>query len=156
MTHPKLRAATRSDLPALKAIAARTDMFTPEELAGFAQMMEAHFEGDTANHWWIEAAPTPRAAAFAGPEEMADGVWNLWFIGVEPEARRLGLGAALIHRAEQTARQARARLLLIETSSGPQFPPARALYTKEGYTVDGETVGFYGPGQNKLIFRKTL
>lgn len=100
--------------------------------------------------------PNPRAAAFVGPEEMADGVWNLWFIGVEPEARRLGPGAALIHRAEHTARQARARLLLIETSSGAQFAPARALYTKEGYTLDGEIIGFYGPSQNKVIFRKTL
>jgi GNAT superfamily N-acetyltransferase len=64
-----------------------------------------------------------------------DDIAELRRLRVAPEARRLGIGAALTRAVIDWARAARCRVLHLHTTS-PQAP-ARALYERLGFTDVG-------------------
>ena len=131
------RAATGADIPALAAIIEGSGLFTPEEAAGFAATLPGHFDAPEAGHRWsLAGRGAPIAAAYLAPE-TPEGVFNLLFIGVVPQARRRGSGAALLREAEAHLRGEGARLLLIDTSSLDAVAPARALYAAHGCAETG-------------------
>lgn len=152
-----IRGAVASDLTALMAVARDTGLFTPDELAGVTQITEAHFAEPGMDHHWLAAETTQIiGAAYVSPEEMADGVWNLWFIGVKAAAKAKGVGSALLAEAEHRARAAGARLMLIETASGDDFQATRGFYNQRGYEHEATIRDYYGEGADKVIFRRAL
>ncbi len=48
------------------------------------------------------------------------------------------------------------RLILIETSSNPNYEAARNLYHSHGYIEVSTIPDFYSPGDNKITFWKAL
>ena len=161
-----VRDANSTDLPALRRVAEGTAMFIGEELDSFVTEMNAHLERAAlgqqpattlivATEGSDDDAPIVGAAYFA-PEVMAQGVMNLLFIGVLPEARGKGHGRALLDRFEGFLRAAGARLAIIETASDEMFGPAWRLYRQAGYEQEARIRDFYDDGIDKLVFRKRL
>ncbi len=75
-------------------------------------------------------------------------------IGVEPAARRTGLGAALVARAAEAAHASGARTLFLEVATGNAA--ARALYGGFGLREAGRRKAYYGAGEDALILRADL
>ena len=48
------------------------------------------------------------------------------------------------------------RLLLVETSGLGSFDLTRQFYRKNGYDEEARIRDYYGPGDDKVIFRKAL
>lgn len=67
-----------------------------------------------------------------------------------------GVGHALLTQVESVVRDRGGRLLLIETSSTPPYALARRLYESSGYRCDAVVHDFYAPGDDLLIYTKTL
>jgi len=153
-----IRPAAKDDAPLLLALARETAMFSDDELETFAGMFREYADGALGpGHAWIVVEEEGlQAAAYYAPEMMSDGVWNLYFIGVRGAARRRGDGEALVAETERALREGGARMLLVETSSIEQFVPARRFYAKNGFDEEARIRDFYGPGQDKVIFRKSL
>ena len=158
-----IRPATEDDLPALTRVAAGTEMFLGDELSHFTQSMEAHLsptEGDGGAFSLLAAADDASGAvvgaAYFGPEAMAQGVMNLLFIGVLPEARRGGHGGVLLSAFEDAVAAADARLAIIETASDEMFAPAWGLYRSRGYDEEARVRDYYDDGLDKLVFRKRV
>jgi ribosomal protein S18 acetylase RimI-like enzyme len=86
----------------------------------------------------------------------AEGVWELWWIGVAPSVSRQGVGSALLKDAEGVAKGAGARMLLISTSSSEATAGARSFYAQRGYKEVGRIPAYYGPGDDKVILWKEL
>jgi ribosomal protein S18 acetylase RimI-like enzyme len=81
----------------------------------------------------------------------------LWFLYVDPEARRRGVGRALLARAEEQGRKLRAHHVWLETSN-VNVPGVRA-YERLGYSLCGADRLFYGgymPGETALYLAKPL
>jgi putative acetyltransferase len=72
---------------------------------------------------------------------------------VAPEARGLGLGAALLAAIEESARREGLATLRLET--GPRNAAALALYTASGYQPCGPFPP-YGPGPHSVFMEKHL
>jgi ribosomal protein S18 acetylase RimI-like enzyme len=154
-----IRPARRDDLPALRAVAADTGMFLGDELDAFLDMADEALSSDPPSASLlvgVDADDRPVGAAFFAAERMAQGVTNLLFVGVSSPARRRGLAAALLARAEAAAREAGGRLMIVETADAEDFGPARALYESRGYEAEARVRDFYDAGLDKLIFRKAL
>ena len=101
---------------------------------------------------WAYLAP-----AEGNQEAEGAPAFELLWVGVAPDARRAGVGAALVADAELTARAAGAACLIIRTSTQPETAAARALYAKSGYQLHGDAVpDYYGPGVHGLEYRKPL
>ncbi len=159
-----IRNAKTTDLRDLRKIAEGTQMFLGEELDHFISEMTSHLDQTARNEptsarlvvatdGVSEAAPIMGAAYFA-PEAMAQGVMNLLFIGVLPDARKRGFGQALLASFEEALKASGARLAIIETASDDMFAPAWSLYAKAGYDEAARIRDFYDDGLDKLVFRK--
>ena len=133
-------------------------MFSADERAFLDGLIADHVEGRDPDRRWFVARSGRRVTggACVAPEALAADVFNLLFLSVEPAARGQGVGRRIIGAMEREAQALGARLLLIETSSQDRFAPARGLYAALGYAVDGVIRGYWGKGDDKVIFRKTL
>ena len=148
------------DRSALLAIAVRTGLFSTDDAeALLGGVLDGIFAATLpAGHMALACRPGP-AAAIAGwtyfaPDQYAEGVWNVWWLGVSPESIGTGVGQKLLRAAEARAHGAGARIIVVETSSRAPQARARAFYAKEGYAECGCVPDFYGDGDHKVIFSR--
>jgi ribosomal protein S18 acetylase RimI-like enzyme len=87
---------------------------------------------------------------------MTDGCYDLYWIAVDEQLSRKGVGKELIDYMENVARTEGVRRIYIETSSLPAFAPARSFYKKNRYEVVSILTDFYKVGDHKLIFMKNF
>jgi ribosomal protein S18 acetylase RimI-like enzyme len=150
LTSP-IRPATGDDVAAIAAIAAATDLFPPEMTA---DMVAPALSGGP--DLWKVAGQPAQGFAYAAPERMTDGTWNLLALAVHPDAQGRGIGTALIAAVEATLRAAGARLLLVETLGTPDFARTRALYAARGFVEEARIRDYYMTGGDKIVFAKGL
>lgn len=151
-----IRQATANDKDSLLAIALATGLFTPEALAGFGEMMDDQLSGADEQCWIADDEGGIVGAAYYAPEPFAEGVWNLYFIGVHPDKQGKGRGSALIQYVEERLQKRGDRLLLVETSAQDSFESTRAFYRKNGYDEEARIRDYYKAGDDKIIFCKSL
>lgn len=157
-----VRRAADSDVVPIQALAVDNGMFAPDDMAGFDEMLRGHLAGSINQHQWIVAedeAGRVAGAAYYAPEPFADRVWNLYFLAVHPRLHRSGIGTILVGHIEQSLRSAGeevARVLIVETSSTDDYEPARRFYGREGFDREARVREFYGPGDDKVVFWKSL
>lgn len=145
-----IRGLLATDLPGLAAVIGATGLFPPELLAG---MTAPHLRGEAEEVWRI----VPEVAlAYAAPERMTEGCWNMLLIAVDPRRQRAGLGAALVRAVEAEVGARGGRLLLVETSGLPGFAGTRAFYACQGYAEEARIRDFYQAGEDKIVFCKLL
>ncbi len=157
-----VRSAAHDDVVPIQRLAVDNGMLALDEMAGFDEMLRGYLDGSIDNHRWIVAegvAGRVAGAAYYGPEPFADRVWNLYFLAVQPDLHRSGIGTALVAHTEQSLRSAGeqvARVLLVDTSSTDDYEAARRFYGREGFHREARIREFYGPADDKIVFWKSL
>jgi ribosomal protein S18 acetylase RimI-like enzyme len=91
-----------------------------------------------------------------GPHALTEGTFDLYWIAVDRQARGRGIGQALLARVEEEVRSRGGRLLVVETSSTPDYAAARHLYESGGYSREAVVHDFYGPGDDLVLYTKPL
>lgn len=82
------------------------------------------------------------------------GEAELLSVGVAPDARRIGLGAALLAAVIEAARSADAAAIHLEVDSGNAA--ARALYARAGFVETGRRKAYYRSGADAVLMCKRL
>lgn len=83
---------------------------------------------------WIAERDGQRiGCVFLVQHHEQENVAKLRLLWVEPSARGLGLGKALVHECTQFARQVGYKKIMLWTNS--ELKPARAIYEREGYKL---------------------
>lgn len=105
------------------------------------------------------ARDAPGAFLCTAPEGFAlgraiAGEAELLTLAVAPEARRRGVGAALLAAFEAEAAARGAARAYLEVAS--DNPAAQALYTRAGWRHAGLRHGYYGGGVDAVIMHKAL
>ena len=67
-----------------------------------------------------------------------------------------GHGSALVSHVENILKKRSIRLLIVETSSLPDFAGARAFYDKCGFTEEARIRNFFAAGDDKIVYTKSL
>jgi ribosomal protein S18 acetylase RimI-like enzyme len=153
-----IRLAKPDDTDSIMNLADAIGLFEGEELEVLGDMLSGYFKGSLGeNHSWIvcDDGGVVGVGYFA-PEQYAYGVYNLYFIAVHPKHQGKGNGTAMLNYVEKTLTEQGERLLLVETSSLPNFEMTRKFYHKQGYEEEARIREFYKPGDDKIIFRKAL
>jgi D-alanine-D-alanine ligase len=157
---PRFRHEVRADDPGhVRAIVAASGFFTPAETAVAVELVEERLlRGAASGYFFIFAEAQGRVVGYAcyGPVPATLTTWDLYWIAVDPERRRGGLGRALLTRAEQAIAAAGGRDVYIETSSRGLYGPTREFYLAAGYRLAAEFADFYAPGDGKLVYVKRL
>lgn len=128
-----IRLATKDDQDVVIAIAKNVGLFEPEELVFLEEMFNKWLEGDLGeNSKWIVASKggVVIGTAYFAPEQFAYGTWNVYFIAVEPDKQRSGIGADLMDYIEKVLATQGERVLIVETLA------FHALKKQENSTCD--------------------
>ena len=91
-----------------------------------------------------------------GKRPLTDGVYDLYWIVLDPEYHHKGVGHELLVSFEEEVKHQNGRLILAETSSRQVYLKARNFYSKNGYKVIASIDDFYGPQDSLLIYGKYL
>jgi len=128
LTGAATAAAPRNDAPPTDSSYAFLGAFTPEdELVGYACY---------------------------GPTPDTDRTYDLYWIAVDPTVQGTGGGTRLLTEVERRLEGLNARMLVVETSSRPEYAPTRAFYERRGYAEAARIREFYAPGDDRVIFTK--
>lgn len=91
-----------------------------------------------------------------GPTPLTQGVYDLYWIVVDPKAQGKGFGRLLTKYVEREVVKRGGRMILIETSSQETYGPTIRFYERSGYELAARIKNFYRIGDDKLVFLKEL
>ena len=149
-----IRALDRADLPSVSVILDATGLF-PSDL--LEPMAEPFLAEDAPHHWLVACDPDKVVGfAYAEPERMTDGTFNLLAIAVDPAVQRGGIGKALVNGLIDRLGQQGGRVLIVETSSLDDFADTRSFYAGQAFSEEARIRDFYAEGEDKILFWKHL
>lgn len=91
-----------------------------------------------------------------GSTPCTDGTWDLYWIAVDPSGHRRGVGRALMAATEAAIATAGGRLIVVETSSRPDYGPTHAFYEALAYRQTARIPDFYAAGDDLIVYTKRL
>jgi GNAT superfamily N-acetyltransferase len=94
--------------------------------------------------------------ACAGPTPATEGTFDLYWLAVDAAAQGKGIGTALVREVERELRDRGARMLLVETSSRPDYSDTRAFYARCGYSEAARIKDFYAPADDRIMLTTRL
>ena len=152
-----IRALTAKDKPAVMRILEATPEFTPAEVVIAEEVIDCYLSDPLRSGYYIIVAEIDREVAgyvAYGPTPLTVGTWDIYWASITRERQGQGIGSALISYAEDAIRKENGRLIMIETSSKPEYEKTRRFHHKMGYQVACVIKDFYAPGDDEVIFIK--
>jgi GNAT superfamily N-acetyltransferase len=91
-----------------------------------------------------------------GATPATDGTYDLYWLAVDPAAQGRGIGSALVRAVEAKLLDRGARLLVVETSSRPDYEGTRRFYARSGYKEAARVRDFYAPADDRIVLTTRL
>ncbi|MBM2825026.1 MAG: ATP-grasp protein [Dehalococcoidales bacterium] len=157
ITNLKIRPMTDRDKPVLMHILHNTPEFKPGEVVVAEEVLDSYLQDPSGSGYHVFVAEVNSVVTgyiCYGPTPLTESTWDIYWMAVAPEKQGQGIGTALLASAEDNIKQARGRLILIETSSKPDYARTQRFYLLQGYDLAGRIADFYAPGDDELIFQK--
>lgn len=151
-----IRETIQTDSEALLAIVKDSGQFDENGLAHVNETLNNYLEGEGEDLWFTADDGEPVGVAYCAPEPVTDGTWNLLMLWTRSDRNGKGYGSALVNHVEKILNERGVRLLIVETSSLPDFAGARAFYDKCGFTHEARISNFFAVGDDKIIYTKSL
>ena len=141
----------------LEQLTRGTGLFREEEVATAVELLDESLEGDE-DYRFIGAFEGEQLVGYAcwGPTPGTAATHDLYWIVVNREHQGRGIGTQLLAEVEQRLTTHDARLVVVETSSRPDYAPTRSFYEARGYTRAATIPGYYAPGDDLVVFTKDL
>lgn len=150
--------ATAADGPQIQDITARAGVFSQEEVECVRDLWEEYLTTGpvVGGYNFIVDRDEDQVLGYAcyGPRDLTSGVFDLYWIAVDANSHRNGVGRRLLTATEEAVRQAGGRMLIAETSGTPHYKPTRNFYLGMGYTLEATIKDFYTEGDDLAIFVK--
>ena len=144
-----------------------TAVFSAEEIDVAVQLFDASVDGrggagaddaNVADYEFTGAFEGDRLVGYAcsGPTPATEGTFDLYWLAVDAAAQGKGIGTTLVREVERGLRDRGARMLLVETSSRPDYSNTRAFYARCGYTEAARIRDFYAPADDRIMLTTRL
>jgi ribosomal protein S18 acetylase RimI-like enzyme len=150
--------ATKADGSQICSIAARAGVFSQEEVDCVGELWQEYLilGPEQCGYHFIVERDGDRVLGFAcyGPRDLTEGVFDLYWVAVDPNARCKGVGRALLVASENAACEAGGRMLVAETSGTPLYDSTREFYFRMGYKDEAVIKDFYAVGDDLFVFIK--
>ena len=89
-----------------------------------------------------------------GKRPLTDGVYDLYWIAVDPDNEIKGIGKQLLEHAEGFVKVNNGRWILAETSSKDSYSKTRNFYLRNNYSIVAQINDFYSVGDHLIVFGK--
>ncbi|MER3459484.1 MAG: N-acetyltransferase, partial [Chloroflexota bacterium] len=67
-----------------------------------------------------------------GPTPLTRGVYDLYWIAVDPQMQGRGIGSLLLGRVEADVQARGGRMIVVQTSGRPDYIRSRCFYERHG------------------------
>jgi ribosomal protein S18 acetylase RimI-like enzyme len=152
--------ATEVDGPHILSITARAGVFSQEEVECVGELWAEYLKdgSEYCGYNFIVYRDGDRVLGFAcyGRRDLTHGVFDLYWIAVDPAARCNGVGRTLLTTCEEAVRELGGRMLVAETSGTPLYDGTRKFYFGMGYENAAIIKDFYTAGDDLIIFIKRI
>ena len=95
-----------------------------------------------------------RAVGMGALKEHGDGLGEVKRMYTLPEVRGQRIGAQLLRRSEDLARETGLKHVVLETGEAPGFEPAWRVYERAGYSVCGAVLDYPDSGHSRFYEKK--
>ena len=150
------------DRESVRQLARDCGAFSVSEIAVAVELIDERLArglGASGYHFlfaqWAADVPALGYACY-GPIPLTAASWDLYWIAVTKSAQGRSIGRRLLAEVERRAGAAGGAKLYIDTSSRADYGRADRFYRAAGFALEAGLPDFYGPGDAKLIFAKTL
>jgi len=105
-----------------------------------------------------DAARSARVVGYVcyGRAPLSDGVFDVYWIAVDPNVQGRGTGRALLRAVEAEVRRRGGRTILIETGGKASYAPTRAFYECAGWVEIARIPDFFRVGDDKVIYGRRV
>lgn len=153
--------ARAADRVAVGQVAARTGVFSPEEVQTALELFDGYLADAQRSGYNFLAGYDPadgRLLGFVcwGPTALSKGAADMYWLATDPAAQGRGVAAALFVAVEEAVRAAGRWLIMIWTSSLPAYAAARRLYLRQGCTLAMQVTDFYDRGDDLCAYVRYL
>ncbi len=136
-----------------------TPEFKPSEIVVAEEVLDDYLrEGMHSGYHVVVAEVNSSIAGYIcfGQTPLTESTWDIYWLVTSPRFREQGIGRTLLKSAEDEIRRAKGKLIVVETSSKPEYSKARSLYQSLGYQPTCQISDFYADGDDKLVLVKRL
>jgi ribosomal protein S18 acetylase RimI-like enzyme len=147
------------DREAVRALVDRTGFFNRDEVGIAVELVESHLaEGEASGYQFIFADLDGALAGYAcyGAIPCTVASYDLYWIAVDPDFQRHGIGRVLISAVESQVSASGGERIYIDTSGRDQYRPTREFYERNGFRCEARLADFYAPGDDRVIYVKRL
>jgi len=152
--------AIQSDASQIQDITARAGVFNQEEIDCVPEMFDEYLAqgAEDSGYHFIVYREGEQVLGFAiyGYRDLTDGVYDLYWIAVDPNARRKSIGRKLLTACEDAVREEGGRIIIAETSGTAEYETTREFYVRTEYKAEAIIKDFYKPGDDLYLFVKRL
>jgi ribosomal protein S18 acetylase RimI-like enzyme len=155
-----IRSMSTQDVPAVTSLLARIKEFSLEDQALALELVEVYLRDPQRGGYAciVAAGRDDSLTGYAcfGPTPLTDATYDLYWIAVDPPYAGQGIGTHLLQRIEELVLAANGRLIVIETSSSPEYAAPRQFYLKNGYNLAETIRDFYRDGEDRVTYVKRV
>ena len=136
-------------------------VFDAEEVDVVAELFDGYLRDPVQSGYNFLSKRDPQTGAvlgFAcwGPTSLSRGATDLYWIATARDVQGRGVGADLFRAVEAAVRASGRWLLVIWTSSRPDYEPARRFYQRMGCELASQIADFYDHGDDLVVFVRRL
>ena len=159
LVSPQLRHLNASDRGRIEEITRAVGLFREDEIPVALEVFDdaVRISSFDAPYVALGADVDGRLAGWIcwGPTPCTLGTYDLYWMAVDPSVQGSGLGTALISEMERIL-AGTARLIVVETAGRADYSATRAFYEARGYRATATIPEFYGPGDDQVVFVKSV
>jgi D-alanine-D-alanine ligase len=148
-----------SDCENVRRIVNSSGFFSAAETDVAVELVEERLKNGTkSGYYFLFADLGGSVAAYScfGPIACTESSYDLYWIAVDEQYRRLGLGAELMRLIESSIALSGGTRIYVETSSRDLYAPTRKFYERCGYRMEACIADFYAPADDKVIYVKII
>ena len=154
-----IRKLQSSDREKLVSIVNDTNNFTDEEKSVAVELIDEALskpEQDYYNIFVYENEGKLMGYHCVGKRALTDGVYDMYWIVVDPMSQNKGIGKKLLDHVEDYVKEKNGRWILAETSSKESYNATRNFYFRNNYTIVAEIKDFYTTKDDLIVFGKYI
>ena len=150
-----------ADRAPILAVARDVGVFDAEEVDVVAELFDGYLRDPIQSGYNFLSDRDPDTGALLGfacwgPTSLSRGAADLYWIATARDAQGRGVAAGLFRAVEAAARAAGRWLIVIWTSSRPNYEAARSLYVRMGCALTLQLTDFADRGDDLEVFVRRL
>jgi len=156
----RIRPLIPKDRERLHSMLAETRLFNTEEIRVAMELIDIVLKDEEQQDYRVECMVDEKDEAVGyicyGLAPMTQGTFDLYWIVVHPGVQGRGIGSRLVSFLEDEVKGKGGRMILVETSSTPDYEKTLSFYVRRGFREEARVVDYYHPGNDRITFCKRL